>query len=228
MDPTEIPRKVVDETLQRRGVLHPLADLDPGVTALLVVDMQDFFIDMVPAARSVVANINRLADGVRRAGAEVVWIKMTVAPEDRQNWSHFYAKLLSERESDAHFNELRRGAKEWQLWHELEVADRDWIVEKSRFSALIQGSSDLEQRLRDAGIRTLLITGTVTNVCCESTARDAMMLDFESIIVSDGCAALDEESHSATLCNFQRLFGDVLSTDEVLASIDRTVQVKRA
>jgi ureidoacrylate peracid hydrolase len=228
MDPTEIPRKVVEETLQRRGVLHPLADLDPGVTALLVVDMQDFFIDMVPAARSVVANINRLADGVRRAGAEVVWIKMTVAPEDRQSWSHFYAKLLSEPESDAHFNELRRGAKEWQLWHELEVADRDWIVEKNRFSAFIQGSSDLEQRLRDAGIRTLLITGTVTNVCCESTARDAMMLDFESIIVSDGCAALDEEAHWATLCNFQRLFGDVLSTDEVLASIDRTVQVKRA
>jgi ureidoacrylate peracid hydrolase len=228
MNPTDVPRKVTEKTMQRRGVLHPLADLDPGVTALLVIDMQDYFIEMVPAARSVVGNVNRLAAGVRRAGAKVVWIQMTVAPEDRQKWSHFYAKLLSERERDAHFDELHRGAKEWQLWHELDVADDDWIVEKNRFSAFIQGSSGLEARLRDAGIRTLLITGTVTNVCCESTARDAMMLDFESIIVSDGCAALDDEAHLSTLCNFQSLFGDVLSTDEVLASIDRTVQLKRA
>jgi len=228
MHPTKLPQKVIQETLERRGVLHPLADLEPATTALLVVDMQDFFIDMVPGAQSIVPNINRLAGELRDSGGKVVWIAMTVDAEDRKNWSHFYSKLLSKAGTDAHFNQLKRGCDEWQIWHELEQQEGDWHIEKNRFSAFIQGSSDLEQRLRRAGIKTLLITGTVTNVCCESTARDAMMLDFESIMISDGCAALDDDAHIATLCNFQSLFGDVLSVDEVLTSTDRTVQLRRA
>lgn len=205
--------------MARRGVLHPLADLDPARTALVVVDMQDFFIDMVPAAKSIVPGINRLARAVRSAGGQVVWIAMTVAPGDAGTWSHFYSKLLSRELADAHFNELARDCKEWQIWHELEVRDEDWLVEKNRFSAFIQGSSDLEAHLRHRGIGSLLITGTVTNVCCESTARDAMMLDFETIMVADGCAALDDAAHVATLNNFQTIFGDVLCVDEIVAAL---------
>jgi ureidoacrylate peracid hydrolase len=228
MHPTNVPERTIRQTLERRGVLHPLADIDLGTTALLVVDMQDFFIDMVPDARSIVPNINRLAKHVRRSGGKVVWISMTVEPEDRQSWSHFYSKLLSPEGTRAHFERLKRDGAGWPIWHELDVADDDWRVEKRRFSAFIQGSSDLEPRLRAAGLKTLLITGTVTNVCCESTARDAMMLDFESVMISDACAALDDDAHVATLCNFQTIFGDVLSVDEVLTSTDQTIQVRHA
>jgi ureidoacrylate peracid hydrolase len=228
MHPTKLPQRVIDQALERRRALHPLADFDPIRCALLVVDMQDFFIDMVPSARAIVANINRLAKEIRLGGGRIVWIKMTVDETDATTWSHFYSKLLSQRDTDAHFNRLKRGADDWEIWHELNIRDEDWQIEKSRFSAFIQGSSDLEARLRGQGIDTVLVTGTVTNVCCESTARDAMMLNFETIIVSDACAALDDESHVATLNNFQTIFGDVLSVDEILAGIERTIQLSRA
>lgn len=228
MHPTKLSQRVIEQALERRRALHPLADFEPARSALLVVDMQGFFIRMVPAARAIVANINRLAKSIRLSGGQVVWIKMTVDESDAQTWSHFYSTLLSQQGTAAHFDQLRRNADDWQIWHELRVKDEDWQVEKNRFSAFIQGSSDLERRLRERDIGTVLVTGTVTNVCCESTARDAMMLNFGTIIVSDACAAFDDESHIATLNNFQTVFGDVLSVDEILAGIDRTVQLNRA
>ena len=68
---------------------------------------------------------------------------------------------------------------------------------------------------------TVLVAGTKTNVCCDSTARDAMMLDFKSVLVSDCCAALSDDEHLATLETFIQQFGDVMSADEVLASIGK-------
>ena len=227
MTATTLPSHVIEQTIERRGVLHPLADMDSSKTALVVIDMQDFFIEMVPDARSIVTNINELARGLRLVGGQVVWVAMTVDESDARSWSHFYEKLVSKEMAEAHFRDLARGGPKWKIWHELNVRDEDWLVEKNRFSAFIQGSSDLEARLRGRGIETLLIAGTVTNVCCESTARDAMMLNFQSVMVSDGCAALDETAHISTLCNFQSLFGDVLSVEEILSGIDRTVAMTR-
>ena len=228
MHPTKLSQRIIDRAIEQRRALHPLADFDPARSALLVVDMQDFFIDMVPGARAIVDNINRLAKSIRLGGGRVVWIKMTVDASDADSWSHFYSRLLSQEGTDAHFDRLKRDADPWQIWHELNVRDVDWQVEKNRFSAFIQGSSNLEQRLREHDVDTVLVAGTVTNVCCESTARDAMMLNFATIIVSDACAALDDEAHIATLNNFQTIFGDVLSVDEILAGIERTVQLSRA
>jgi ureidoacrylate peracid hydrolase len=68
--------------------------------------------------------------------------------------------------------------------------------------------------LRDRGVESLLIAGTLTNVCCESTARDAMMLDYRVIMVSDCNATLSDETHAASLNNFVIYFGDVMTTDE--------------
>jgi ureidoacrylate peracid hydrolase len=90
-------------------------------------------------------------------------------------------------------------------------------VFKNRYSALISGSSNLERILRSMKIDTLLIAGTKTNVCCESTARDAMMLDFKTVMLSDCCAALSDDEHRATLETFIQQFGDVLTGDEALA-----------
>jgi len=86
----------------------------------------------------------------------------------------------------------------------------------NRYSAFIPGSSTLERVLRGTGIDTLLVAGTKTNVCCESTARDAMMLDFKVVLVEDCCAALSDDEHRSALENVIQQFGDVMTADEVL------------
>jgi len=103
-----------------------------------------------------------------------------------------------------------------QVWPELDTAAEDIIIVKNRYSALVPGSSTLERVLRALGVDTLLIAGTKTNVCCESTARDAMMLDFKVVLVSDCCAALSDDEHRATLETHIQQFGDVATAEEVL------------
>src|SRR5437588_172468 len=101
----------------------------------------------------------------------------------------------------------RRGGK-------LHAYDR--IVVKRRFSALIQGSSDLDARLRANGIDSAIITGTATNICCESTARDAFMLNYRTLVVSDASATVSDEAHNASLNALFTRFADVFSTEELL------------
>jgi ureidoacrylate peracid hydrolase len=84
---------------------------------------------------------------------------------------------------------------------------------------LIHDSSTLEAELRRRGIESVLIAGTTTNVCCESTARDAMMLDYKVVMLSDCTAALSDEEHRATLENVIQQFGDVMTSDEVLRTL---------
>ena len=93
----------------------------------------------------------------------------------------------------------------------------DLIVEKTRYSGMIQGAGDMEARLREAGIDTLLVTGTMTNACCESTARDAMMRNFRTTMVHDGCASLRDDEHAFALIHFALFFGDVTDTDTLVA-----------
>ena len=95
----------------------------------------------------------------------------------------------------------------------------DDIVYKYRFSAFVQGASDLPQRLQDGGFASVLIVGTVTNVCCESSARDAMMLNFKTVMVSDGNSAHSDAEHTATLAAFYAVFGDVMDTDMTIACL---------
>jgi isochorismate hydrolase len=106
-------------------------------------------------------------------------------------------------------------------WHLNDIWPEDAQITKTRYSAFIQGASILEQHLRDRGIDTLLITGTATNVCCESSARDAMMLNFKVVMVSDALATHTDEEHNATLSAFYGQFGDVQTTDQALQSLER-------
>ena len=109
----------------------------------------------------------------------------------------------------------------YAYWHLNDIRPEDAQITKTRYSAFIQGASSLEQCLRDRGIDTLLITGTATNVCCESSARDAMMLNFKVVMVSDALATHSDEEHNATLSTFYGQFGDVQTTDQALQSLER-------
>ncbi|KAH8821920.1 Isochorismatase-like protein [Xylogone sp. PMI_703] len=122
---------------------------------------------------------------------------------------------------------LARGSKGYALWSELDIreAEGDLLVEKRMFSAFIQGSSDLDSILRQRGIDTLLITGTVTSVCCESTARDAMMRNYRVVMVSDANAAFTDHEHNVALSAFYGTFGDVMPTDMVIECLEKNGKV---
>lgn len=211
------PDEFIERLTSARGKFHVIDQLVPEKTALLVIDMQNFFVEEgqaleVPAARDLAPNINRLTDAMRTSGGTVVWIKMTLSDEDLDKWSVF-VPFNGSRER---FKPVKEGEYGHQIWNELDVKPEDKIVHKRRFSAFIQGSSDLDEFLKEKGINTLIITGTLTNVCCESTARDAMMLNYRVLMVSDANATVTEEAHIAALTTVMFVFGDVQTTDEVI------------
>jgi ureidoacrylate peracid hydrolase len=160
---------------------------------------------------------------VRATGGTVVWIKTTFTDDVLQNWSTYY-EMATPEQGQKRIAALTADSRGHELWPALDVQPGDLTVEKNRFSAFIQGSSNLAEVLRGRGLDTLLITGTVTNVCCESTARDAMMLNFKTIMVTDGNAANTDEDHNAALCNFYLTFGDIMSTEFALACLKRNAQ----
>jgi ureidoacrylate peracid hydrolase len=229
MHKLNIPQSVIDRIIARRGREFAYEDLDPRSTALVVVDMQNAF--MLPGvahslcltAQEIVPNINHLAEALRAAGGTVVWIKTTFTEESLKSWSVYY-HLSGDEQGAKRIAALTENSKGHELWAGLDVKPGDPIVEKKRFSAFIQGSSNLEDVLRKRGIDTILITGTVTGVCCESTARDGMMLNFRTIMVSDGNAAMSDEDHNASLISFYQMFGDVMSTDKLVGIIGRNAQ----
>ena len=110
------------------------------------------------------------------------------------------------------------------IWPDLEILPSDIKVKKSRFGAFVPGSSQLHSILQARNIDTLIITGTATNVCCESTARDAMMMNYKVIFVSDGTATYNDEEHNATLGIMLAMFADVMNTDEVVVRLSGTVR----
>ena len=115
-----------------------------------------------------------------------------------------------------HFAAFAEGSYGHALWPELEMLPQDIRVNKRRFGAFVPGSSDLHAVLQARNIDTLVITGTATNVCCESTARDAMMMNYKVIFVADATATYNDDEHNATLGIMLAMFADVMTTDEVV------------
>jgi ureidoacrylate peracid hydrolase len=233
MHEIKIAQWAIDRTLERRGRLHVHEDLDPRKTALIVVDMQNGFLveevaaAYIPVAVEIVPNVNRLAAAMRRTGGKVFWIKQTVDAESAVAWSEWLAMMTPAARHNLVTN-LAPGSRGHQLHPGLEVKPEDEVVQKYRFSAFVQGASDLPQRLRAQGYDTVLITGTVTNVCCESSARDAMMLNFKTIMVSDANAARTDEEHNATLSTFYAIFGDVMDTDFLIQRLEANAALRVA
>jgi ureidoacrylate peracid hydrolase len=215
----------LDRMTARMGKVHPFDTIDPRKAALLVIDMQNYFVKPghqgeIPLAREIVPNINRLAASLRQRGGHVVWIRNGTR-NTRQTWSTFHECLMNPERMARRYAAMDLDGDGYAYWHLNDIRPEDAQITKNRYSAFIQGSSNAEQYLRDRDIDTLLITGTATNVCCESSARDAMMLNFKVVMVSDALATHTDDEHNATLSAFYGQFGDVQSTDEVLQSLER-------
>ncbi|MDJ0928095.1 MAG: cysteine hydrolase [Gammaproteobacteria bacterium] len=224
MHDVELPADLLQWLRERRGKQHVFDHIDAKTTALLVIDMQNGFVHpdgfaYIEKAAGTSPNINRLADALRHAGGTVAWIRATFNPEGRSAWHMYFDNFVPAELRDDWRAQMTPGNHGHEFWHELDIHDDDWIVDKDRFSAMIQGASDLEERLRRHGIDTVLVTGTLTNCCCESTARDAMMRDFRTFMISDANSARTDEDHIAGLRTFVQVFGDVINTDEAVAMI---------
>lgn len=221
MHKSELFPEVRDIIVQRRGQLHVHDSFDPARTALVVVDMQVAFMEPgsaqeVPVARDIVPNINRLAGALRDQGGAVAWVYNTFGDDMLEDWSSFFRGTYGNGLPEKVIDNLRAGAPGQALWPDLDVQDGDLMVEKNRFSAFLPGSSDIERQLKDRGIETVLITGTLTNVCCESSARDAMMRNFHVVMISDGNATYTDSIHNASLNSMAITIADIMTTDEVI------------
>jgi biuret amidohydrolase len=194
----------------------------PGRTALLNIDMQNCFVEGSPIAAPdgllVLERINQLAAACRKAGIRVIHASVVMRP-DGSNLG-----VLAQFSPPVREGILNKGTQSAALHSGLQVDPRDILIDKPRFGAFY--GTDLELILRTHGIDTLIISGVATNVCCETTAREAAVRDFKVFFLSDGTATADmggvtaAELQKVTCATLGFLFAQVLTVDEMIAKVE--------
>ena len=218
MHKIELNPDVVARVMRRRGALHAFNALAPRKTALLAIDTQNWMLDpkqptSVKTGQDIVEPINRVVDALRARGGTIVWVKMIANPKAMTDWSVFYDSIVANQRG---LFAAAMNGEPGAIYPGMSVHPDDLISEKSRYSCILTESSDLHRELSARGIDTVIVTGAVTNVCCESSARDAMMMNYKTIVLSDGCAAHTDAEHNASLSNLLNMFADVRTSDEVV------------
>jgi nicotinamidase-related amidase len=203
----------------RRGRRHAYTRLTPAATALVVIDMVPFFAAESATCQGIVPNINALAAALRGAGGLVAWV-LPGPPRHPTHHAGFYGETVAA----LYATSGGTGPPATRLWPALNHAPADIFAEKSGASAFFPGNSSLPDDLAARAIDTVLIAGTVTNVCCESSARDASASGLRTILLADACAARTDAEHNAALHTIYRSFGDVRPAADILALIDEAVR----
>jgi len=177
-------------------------------SALLVVDMQKYFFDksshaFLEPAPAILPNVRGILDSYRRRKLPVIFTRHAYAKgEDRGIMQTWWSELEEEGDPLA------------EVADELKPLPGEPVLRKGRYSAFV--GTDLEKRLRKLGAERVLITGVMTHLCCESTARDAFMKDFEVFFAIDGTASENDELHVASLMTLTDGFVMPVTTAEVL------------
>ena len=211
---------VKERLIQIRGELRIFKDLDPDKTALVIIDMQNAFLEPngpipVPSAQEIVEPINRAAKGCRELDVPVIWIR-SHHPPNGGDWRHFFDHFVRPDRRESAAAHLSADAHGSQFYSEMDLQESDFIVIKNRYSCFVPGSSSLERLLRSMGRDTIVLCGTKTNICVESTARDGMMIDLRVVVLKDATSTLSDEEHQASLNVLIQEFADILTVDEVL------------
>jgi ureidoacrylate peracid hydrolase len=232
MHSLNIPGRVIDRVISRRGKLHLVDALNPRRTAFLIIDMQNAYLDKAqpgfsPNGVDIIPSVNALAMAFRHAGGQVIWIRNTGSGPNDHPWPT-YGELRTPEARERMAGALARGGEGHAISAQMAVEPGDAVFDKYRYSAFIQGSSDLEPHLRQEGIDTLIVGGVLTNVCCESTARDAMMLNFRVVMAAEATAAHTDEEYNGSLASLLFAFGDVMTNAEIEALLPAAVRAKAA
>ncbi len=192
--------------------------IDPRHCALIVIDMQNAFVAKgapfeTPGARAMIPRLERLVRCARELQMPIVWTQSDHRPP-------YGGLMLRKFPAIAQEHVLWRGQPSFEMYPDM-IQPRESPLEhrivKHKFDAFFE--TDLDAILRFHRADTVIITGTATNACCESTARSAFMRDYKVVFPSDANATFDEAMHRATLVNIDLLFGRVLTTEELLAEI---------
>jgi ureidoacrylate peracid hydrolase len=180
--------------------------LEPAKAALLVIDMQEFFLD--PASPSftcgglaILPNVRLLIDSFRLAKRPVIYTRHVHHPDhiDSGIMGWWWKGMCVE------------GTPESEVHHDIAPRPSEKVVTKHRYSAFY--NTDLETILRVQGIEQLVITGVMSNMCCESTARDAYFRDYRVFFLADATGSISEDMQLATLLNVGFGFAYVTTTD---------------
>lgn len=201
----------------------------PERTVLVNIDMQNCFVTDTPISApdglAVLERVNRLAAVCREAGILVIHISFVLRPDGSN------AGVLGQMAPPVKAGILGKGSESAALHPRLVVDTRDLLLEKSRFGAF--HDTDLESILRTRGIDTVILSGLMSNVCCETTAREAMVRDFYVFFLSDGTAtsamgdASAAELQNATLATLGFFLAQVLTVDEMARKIrDATLPLR--
>ena len=206
--------------VQRGLLMNHFPTIAARETALLVVDMQNYFVHGEtfpnPHARDIIPNINRLVAAFREREGHIVWLRhgfTTQGASALPDWQRVMPIV-----ADA-IATLVPGSMAHAIVPECDVSDHDILVDKYRYGVFAQHSSDLHERLTSLGITTLVITGTMTNGCCEASARGGNMLGYRVLAVADAMATVTDEEHNASLLGMRIGTADIVSTDELIGRL---------
>jgi len=186
----------------------------PKASVLLVIDMQRYFLTKsshayVPSSKAIAKNVQALIEGYRRRSLPVIFTRYAVLPdEDPGAMGRWWGGILRD---DDRMSEIVRP---------FAPLPNEVVLRKSQYSAFV--GTDLERRIRSKGISNIVITGVLTHLCCESTARDAFMRGFDVFIVVDGTASDAEDLHVSSLKTLTDGFAIPMTTAEVVKRLKRT------
>jgi len=199
----------------------PAFSLTPARTALINVDMQRCFVEGTPLAspdgRALLDTINGLIHTCREAGVLVVHTRVWEARDGSG------LGVMAEFSPPFILDLITEGSPAAELHEALDVAPDDLIVDKTRYGAF--HGTDLARQLRERGIETVIISGIATNICCETTAREASQHDFRVVFLSDGTATREmngvpaQELQRATLASLGMVFTQVATVADVTGQI---------
>ena len=180
-----------------------MADLKARKLVLLVIDMQEHFRDM---GERITPQLNGVIDECRSKKVPTIFTQH--GHKDVELDSGVLGQFWG------HERMIRYGSEDWKLLPELHIKDDDILIDEKRtYDAFF--NTRLEDILHQRGVNTVIISGVMTNLCCETTARSAFVHDFQVIFLSDGTATESKEMHDATLGNIAFGFGKVMSCAEL-------------
>jgi ureidoacrylate peracid hydrolase len=197
--------------------------VDPQRAALIVIDMQNAFVAEgapleTPGARAMLPHLERLVRFARGQHIPIVWTQSDHRPPYGGLMLRKFPVIGDQRC-------LWQGDPSFEMYPHMlqpQEGEREYRIVKHKYDAFFETS--LDAILRFHGADTVIITGTATNVCCESTARTAFMRDYQVAFPSDANATFDAAMHEATLRNIDLLFGRVMTTEELLAEMEEVLE----
>jgi len=181
------------------------ARIDSKHSALLVIDLQTYFQQIV---QPVLENIQKVIQFCRQKNIPIIFTQHghTDAASDGGVLGEWWGQVIL------------HGTKDWKFIPEMKIEIEDMVLQKKRYSAFFQ--TDLEKFLQSKGIKDLIISGVMTNLCCETTARDAFMRDYRVFFLIDGTATGKEDHHLATLKNLGYGFAYLMTCGELIEHLD--------